>query len=146
MIDVGQKIRKALYNSLVGQITIDGKVVQLVDEKLDSNIADIDVYVMFTSQSETQRDLKNVWIREVDVVLQIINQRLTTNNREIVEDVSNQILNRLYPSKGVSNITIDSPLRLSYSTLIAADYNPIVQTENGFIVSKSLTLRNRITQ
>lgn len=146
MIDIGQKLRKAYYSALSGNITYSGKTVPVVDEKLESNIADNDLYVLFTTQNETDANNKSYFARECDLVMTVVNQRKATNTKEAVENVSSQILTILFPTKNSLGLTVDAPIKLTYARLTNAEYNPLVQTENGFIISKSLTIRNRITQ
>lgn len=146
MIDIGQKIRKGIFEALSGHVSLNSKVVPIVDEKLETNISENDVYIVFTTQNEIDKNLKDYFARECDVVLRVINHRLATGTKETVESVSSQILSILFPTKSTLGFTIESPLKISYARLAQADYDPMVQTDGGFMVSKSLTIRARITQ
>lgn len=146
MIDIGQKIRKGIYQALNGHITVSSKNIPVVDEKLETNISENDVYILFTTQNETDRNNKSYFARECDVVIRIVNHRLATGSKEIVEAVSSQLLTILFPTKDTIGFSIDSPLKISYAKLTLAEYDPMVQTEGGFVISKSLTIRARVTQ
>lgn len=146
MIDVGQKLRKAYFDLLDGNITYGGKVVPVVDEKLEMNINDTELYVIFTSQNEVNVNTKSNWIREVEMAIRVVNYRQSTNTKEAVENVSSQILNIIFPSKNTNSVSLDSPLKLSMAVLMNSEYNPVVQTENGFFVSKVLVIKNRVIQ
>lgn len=146
MIDIGQKLRKAYFSALSGNITFSGKTVPVVDEKLEVSIADNDLYILFTTQNETDNNNKSYFARECDLVMTIVNQRKATNTKEAVENVSSQILTILFPTKASIGLSVDSPLKLTYARLTNAEYNPIAQTDGGFVISKSLTIRNRVTQ
>ena len=146
MLDIGQKLRAAFFDALDGNLTWDGAAVPVVDEKLDVQISDQDVYILMTSQNEIDANNKSYWARECDIELVIINRRKATNTKEVVEDVSNQVLTLLFPDKNTTVLSVAAPLSLTYSRLTSAEYNPLVQTEDGFQISKKLTFKNRITQ
>ena len=146
MIDVGQKLRKSYFDLLDGNITYGGKIVPVVDEKLELNINDTELYILFTSQNEVNVNTKSNWIREVEMAIRVVNHRQATNTKEAVENVSGQILNVLFPSKNSNAITLDAPLKLSMAVLMNSEYNPIVQTDTGFYVSKMLLIKNRVIQ
>lgn len=147
MTDVGQAIRAAYFAVLDGQITIEGAAVPIVDEKLDVDISEQDVYVIMTSQDEDGNfSNKSRYVNEVTLRLQIVNQRRATNSKEIVEDVANQILMKVFPSRNTWSVSLDSPLHLTYAKYQSANYNPLIQNEQGFLISKILAFKNRITQ
>lgn len=146
MLDIGQKLRAAFFDALDGNLTWDGAAVPVVDEKLDVQISDQDVYILMTSQNEIDANNKSYWARECDIELVIINRRKATNTKEVVEDVSNQVLTLLFPDKNTTVLSVAAPLSLTYSRLTSAEYNPLVHTEDGFQISKKLTFKNRITQ
>ena len=146
MIDIGQKLRKSYFDALDGNLTWDGGAVPVVDEKLDVQITDQDVYIIMTAQNEVDANNKTYWARECDIELRIINRRKATNTKEVVENVSDQVLTLLYPTKNTTVLAIDSPLSLTYSRLTNAEYDPLAQTEDGFVISKKLVFKNRITQ
>lgn len=148
MIDVGMILRKAYFNAIGnGAITYAGSDIPVVDEKLDVNITEHDIYVLFTDQSEDNTNAnKSNWATEVNMRLQIINQRKATNTKEVVEDVSNQILSILFPTRNTNGLTIDSPLKLTYAHKVSGEYNPLIKNDSGFLISKILIIKNRITQ
>src|SRR5690348_7420668 len=98
MIDVGTALRAAYYAALKDHVMIEGSAVPFVDEKLDVNISEHDIYVLFTSQDEESGSVSNKtrFVNETLLNMQIVNLRRATNTKEVVEDVSNQILTRLF--------------------------------------------------
>lgn len=147
MVDVGTEIRKAYYQALAGNITVNGQQVPVVDEKLEADISAHGVYVIMTSQDEDgEPSNKTYFVNETLLRLQIVNQRRATNTKEVVEDVADQILQILFPSRTSWALTVDSPLRLTYARFVNAQYNPLAKNDQGLIISKTLTFKNRITQ
>lgn len=146
MIDIGQKLRKAYFNVLSGHLFYNGSPVPVVDEKIESNIAENELYVMFMTQNEQNMNTKTYWGRECELVVTIVNHRLATNTKEAVENVSTQILELLFPSRNSNALNLESPLKLSLAYLTNAEYNPLTKTDTGFFVSKVLVFKNRVIQ
>lgn len=147
MIDVGMPLREAYFNTLNGNVTVNSVVVPFADEKLEANFADVNQYVLFMEQDETDTaQNKSVHVNEVQVRVRIVDQRKSTNDKEIVESIATQILTLLFPSRAVWNVVVDPPLRLTQARYVGGQYNPFSQSVDGFTVSKTLTFSNRITQ
>lgn len=146
MVDVGQKLRKAYFQLLNGELIVDEGVIPIVDEKLDVDINEHDTYVLLTSQDETDASNKKYFVNETLIRLRIVNQRRATSTKEVVELVSDQILDKLFPTRTTCSLILDSPLSLTYARYVNGDYNPLEENENGFVVSKALVIKNRITQ
>lgn len=147
MVDVGMAIRKSYYDALNGQIVIEGAQVPIVDEKLDVDISEQDIYVILTSQDEEgSASNKSRFVNETLLRMQIVNQRRATGSKEVVEDVAGQILEILFPTRTTWALSLASPLHLTSANYLGGQYNPIAQNEYGFFISKTLTFKNRITQ
>lgn len=148
MRDVGQAIRQAYFEALQGNVVFEGNVIPFVDEKLDIDINEQNIYVLFTTQDEEGQGVQNKtkFVSEVLLKMVIVNQRQATSTKETVEDISNQILETLFPTRTTWSVSLASPLSLTYARFVSAQYNPLVQTDQGFQISKVLTFKNRITQ
>lgn len=148
MKDIGTLLRQAYFEALQGQVVYEGNAIPFVDEKLDIDINEQNIYVLFTTQDEEGSGVQNKtkFVSEVLLKMVIVNQRQATNTKETVEDISNQILETLFPSRTQWNLSLDNPLSLTYARFVSGQYNPLVQTDQGFQISKVLTFKNRITQ
>ena len=148
MKDVGLALRAAYYATLNGNITWESAPVPFVDEKLDVNISEQDVYVIMTSQDEEGESVSNKTkhVNETVLRMQVVNQRRATNTKEVVENVTNQILTLLFPTRTEWNVSLSSPLNLTFAKFSGAQYNPLEKNDQGFMISKVLTFKNRITQ
>jgi hypothetical protein len=148
MRDVGQAIRQAYFEALQGNVVFEGNAIPFVDEKLDIDINEQNIYVLFTTQDEEGQGVQNKtkFVSEVLLKMVIVNQRQATSTKETVEDISNQILQTLFPTRTTWSVSLASPLSLTYARFVNAQYNPLVQTDQGFQISKVLTFKNRITQ
>lgn len=147
MNDIGQKLRKSYFQALNGNITYEGGVIPIVDEKLDANITTHDIYVLMQEQNETEVPNRTIPITDCDMNMRIVARLSDSGNKEVVENISNQILNLLFPVYNRNALTIDSPLILLYAKKTGAEYLPLIKGQDGnFISSKTLTIKNRITQ
>lgn len=148
MIDIGQPLRKAYFQQLAGILLYGGNEIPVVDEKLDVQINEHDIYVMMMDQIEDLQtnQIKSHWSNECLLRLTIVNQRRATNTKEIVEDISGQILNILFPDKATINLSLNAPLSLIYARYVNGDYQPLQQNTKGFIITKTLTFKNRVIQ
>jgi hypothetical protein len=147
MTDVGEALRAAYNASLEGVVTIGATPVPFVDEKLETNIANANFYVLFLDQIEDEgQPNKTHFVNETFLRMRIVNRRKSTNTKEIVEDIANQILTALFPNRTTWNVSLSSPLKLTYARYVDGNYNPVSQSPDGLTISKTLTFKNRITQ
>ena len=145
MIDIGTPARKAFYDALYNQVTVESGKIPVVDEKLDARISEHDLYILIGAQNETDRSNKTNWVGEVDIMLTVFNKRRATNTKTIVESIASQILSILFPTRTTVGVTVSNPFRLTWIRPADRDYN-FNKTETGFEISKRLVFRLRITQ
>lgn len=146
MIDIGKKLRTGYFSLLNGNITIDGSPIPIVDEKLDALITDHDIYVVMSDQNERRIPNKTKFIANCDMSFIIVNKRNATASKEVVEEVSNQLLGLVFPTVANVAVSVEAPLRLSDAYLDSADYAPIDQMQDGFAITKTLIIKNTISQ
>lgn len=139
-------MRSAYFSVLNGAVTYEGSPIPIVDEKLDVNLTEHDIWMMFGNMREVANDVKHSRAVEMYIEIVICNKRNATSSRETIESVSSQVLNLLLPSRQVCTVSLDSPLSLSYAQFTESIYQPFHQVPSGYIVSKTLTFKNRITQ
>lgn len=149
MIDPGQVVRKAFYDALNNQVDNPENLankVPVVDEKLDLNISEHDLYILIGNQSDSPGGIKNVWASEIDLTLTVVNRRKATNSKTLVENIVTQVYQILFPTRTDFGITINNPFRLSYvKRQNPADY-VFERTNDGWTISKAVPFRTRITQ
>lgn len=145
MNDAGQAIRKAYYDALNGQITINGSVIPIVDEKLDVNITEHDLYMLIGGQGGTVSGVKGMWAKELDISITAVNRRKATNTKTLIEDICDQMLTILFPTRTTNGLTVAAPFKLTYARLLSENY--AFDKETGeWVISKTLVFRNHITQ
>jgi hypothetical protein len=144
MRDIGTPARKAIYNALFDQVVIDSGKIPIVDEKLDARISETNLYILIGAQDEQEKGNKTNWVGEVDILLTVVNRRKATNTKTIVESITDQIKQILFPTRTTLGVTLESPFQLSWMRSINRDYQ-FTKVEDGFEIAKRLTYRLRIT-
>src|SRR5688572_3054094 len=99
MNDAGQAIRKSYYDALNGQVEYDGSPVPIVDEKLDLNITEHDLYMLIGGQGGSVLGVKTMWAKEMDISITVVNRRKATNSKTIIENLCDQVLTILFPTR-----------------------------------------------
>lgn len=149
MTDPGQAVRKAFYEALNNQVDNPDNMankIPIVDEKLDLNITEHDLYILIGNQSDSPGGVKTVWASEVDLTLTVVNRRKATNSKTLIENIITQVYQILFPDRTSFGITISNPFKLSYvKRLPAAEYQ-FERTSDGWSISKSVPFRTRITE
>lgn len=148
MNDAGQAIRKAYYDALNNQVSNPGNpgnFIPIVDEKLDLNITEHDLYMLIGGQGGTVSGVKGMWAKELDISITVVNRRKATNSKTLIEDICDQMLTILFPTRTTNGLTVVSPFKLTYARLINENY-AFDKEDAGWVISKVLVFRNHITQ
>ena len=148
MNDTGEVVRKAFFDALNNAIDIPNdpiNKVPIVDEKLDLNITDNDLYMLIGGQQATQVNTKSTWADEVDLSITITNRRKATNSKTTIENIATQMLQVIFPDKTTVGINIVDPFRLSFVKRISDNYT-FEKTADGWTISKQIIFKTRITQ
>jgi hypothetical protein len=148
MNDSGQAVRKGFYSALFNAVEIPGdpiNKVPIVDEKLDLNITDHDLYMLIGGQQATAVNTKQTWGKEVDLNITVVNRRKATNSKTIIENISDQMLLILFPTRTSFGLSIEAPFKLSYVKYISDSYQ-FEKLADGWQISKAIVFKTRITQ
>lgn len=148
MNDTAGAIRKAYFEALNSQVNHpEGgpALIPVVDQKLDLLITEHDLYILISGQAGTPRDVKSMWAKEEDINITVVNRRKATNSKLLVENIADQILTIILPTRTTNGLAIEAPFKLTYARLIS-DQTNFDKTNDGWAVSKSLIFKNHITQ
>lgn len=148
MNDAGQAIRKAYYDALNNQVNNPGNpgnFIPIVDEKLEVNITEHDLYMLIGGQGGTVSGVKGMWAKELDISITVVNRRKATSSKTLIEDICDQMLTILFPTRTTNGLTVASPFKLTYARLLNENY-AFDKEDAGWVISKVLVFRNHITQ
>lgn len=146
MIDYDTGLRKGYYDALSGNVTIEGSEIPVVDEKLDTQLTEHDIYIKLTTQNVSQGNNKSYFAANVDMNIDIVQFTKSVGGKLIVDDVADQVYSLLFPTKNTNAIVVPSPLKLTFAHLQNSTTEPTRKVEGGFITIKTLTFLNRVTQ
>lgn len=148
MNDSGQVVRKAFFNALNDQISNpenSSTKIPIVDEKLDLNITEADLYLLIGGQVSTAGNNKQVWADEVDLNITIVNRRKATNSKTTIETIAGDVLQVLFPTRTTFGINIETPFKLSFVKKVSDSYVFDKQAD-GWEIKKSIIFKTRVTQ
>lgn len=148
MREAGTEIRKAIFNALDGVVMYDGKPVGIFDGKYEgiANIAD-GVWIIFGEQTSTDRSNKHQFASEETVELIIANKTASAAGKEIVEQVSDDVLDILLPTPQTEGITVSAPFQLVFMKKTDGRASQVAQNVSMmFNNTKTLNFLTRITQ
>lgn len=145
MIDVGTPARKAFYTALFEKVELDGSIIPFVDEKLDARISEHDLYILVGAQNEVNKSNKTNWVKEVDIVLTVVNRTKSSSTKTKIETIVTKISAIVFPTRQTLGISVEAPFSIVWAREIDANY-AFEKLEAGFQVLKQITYRLRITQ
>ena len=145
MRDFGQVVRKGFYDALKNVIIVNNTTLPIVDQKLDVNLSEADLYILIGAQNETPVNTKSYFASEVDLVISVVNKRKSTNTKTLIEDAFNQILQIVFSDRLSYGVTVTAPFKLSYIKKNDGQYS-FIKDEVGFQISKEITFKTRIIQ
>lgn len=146
MIDYDTGLRKGYYDVLVGNISIEGSTIPVVDEKLDTQLTEHDIYIKLTTQNVVQGNNKSYFAANVDLNIDIVHITKSVASKIVIDDVERQIVTLLFPVKNQSTIVLPAGLKLTNAQLQNSITEPLRETPKGFIIIKTLTFSNRVIQ
>jgi len=146
MRDYGYKLREAYFQAINGNLVFESGVIPVVDEKVDNQLTEHDIYVKLSVQNDQQANTKCYFAATCDLVMDIVHRTDAVGSKRVVDDISDQILTLLFPTPKTTGLSIAAPLQLSYARLENTSTSPLAQTDKGFIQVKSLTFSNRVVQ
>lgn len=146
MRDTSKILRYAVYNALSGNITYGGTNIPVYDEK--KKIHDkASVYVLLSTQQEVPgNDIQGVFDTESIIDLEICYKTGSEISKDVLDDVSNEVLQILLPTPTTIGIQQPSGFQIQnfrYSGSLTRTFE-ISQTES--IVRKILKFSSTIIQ
>jgi len=146
MRDFGYSLRKAYYDVLNGNVMYEDGVIPVVDEKTDQRYTEGSIYIKLYTQNEQQNNNKCYFASNGEMVVDIVHFTRTTASKAVVDDIGDQVLQLLFPTRRSTALVIDAPFVLSYARFERSDTTPVQQVNDKFIQVKSIIFSNRVIQ
>lgn len=139
MIDVNRLFRKAAYEALSGNLTHDGGQVPVYDEKLGANTNNI--YVLVQSQSTNTANTFSSFSQTGTLVLQVVHKSWDGVTKDVIEDISNQILQILFPNPQSNGFVSQSGLQILNAHQRSTSSGVVALSSNKYNVYYFLTVQ-----
>lgn len=145
MIDVKAPIRKAYYDLLNGSLFVNGVSVPVSDDLKKLQDASANMYVLLTNQQSTNLDTMQSWDSQEDMVVDIVYKAARTN-KETVDSIAGQILNRVLPAPGIDGLGIQTGVQINCVRINSDQYLPIALGQTQTMTRRIITFRQRARQ
>lgn len=146
MNDYGYYLRQAYFNVLTEQVVIDSGKIPVVDEKLDQQITEHDIYIKLSTQNDQQQNNKCYFAASCELRIDIVQRTRSAGGKMVVDSVADQILMLLFPTSKTTSLVMSAPWQLSYARFENSNTSPLEATSVGFIQVKTLVFTNRVAQ
>lgn len=144
MRDDGRALRKALFTALDGQVTYNSVAVPVFDQKVEGAPKR---YILLSNTQQVDKKNKTNFVTETEQSVEVYEHRDSSAKSEVLETITDRILQVLYPTVRTYGFTLDAPFHLTYSKPISSSLYEMAEPAPGkFIHRKRLTIKNRITQ
>lgn len=146
MLDYDTGLRKGYYDVIRGNVFIGGSEIPVVDEKLDSQLTEHDIYIKLTTQNAVQQNNKKYFAANVDLNIDIVQITASVASKLTVDDVADQVYGLLFPTRKQIAVELDPPLKLAQAYMQNSTTEPTREHTKGFLTIKTLTFFNRVIQ
>jgi len=147
MHDVQQQVRTAYYQLLNGNLTSNSNPVPIGDE-LRKFLDTENIYVILSSQSGVNDSNFRYFGSTEDIVIDIVFKAASRANKQVLDDVANQILNLVFPTDNpsVNNLPTQSGAQFLNVQLKDSRYMNLSLNNSSTVIRRLLTFRQTIVQ
>lgn len=146
MKDVALPLRRAYYQALKDQVTINGAIVPVVDAKMEVEKTEQDIVIYVSNQNDQERNTKCSFITNSEISLDIVHRMKSAGTKRIVDLICDQILTTLFPDKRSHNLSMETGFQLQSPRLKMTNTTAILPIESGFMQVKTVVFSNIIIQ
>lgn len=146
MRDAQYPLRMAIYGVLTGNLTYDGDVVKLYDEKKKVGSTD-NVYILMGTQLSTPTDDNDcAWITTETIDLEILHRSEYEVTKDFIDQLSGQMYELLMPTKLTSSLPDPNLMSIQYFDLQRALTRSVEISSTETIISKIITFTCKVIQ
>lgn len=146
MIDVKKPLRKAYYELLNGFLLYNAVGVPVSDELKKLQDAGTNMYVLISAQSGSDAGTMRSWDSDEDLALDIVFKASARANRQVVDDIANQIFGLLMPSPGIHALPSQAGIQINCIRLSDDRYLDMSLGNSTTMTRRRLTFRQHIRQ
>lgn len=146
MNDSGRALRKGVFTALDEAVTYGANAVPVFDQKVETVVLN-KPYILIANTSDADKSSKQKFVVETNLDIEIYQLRKSTAKSEVLDNISDQILQIILPAPGIAGFTMDTPFHVTNCKLVSGNLNGLTEIRPGeFLHGKRITIKNRITQ
>lgn len=101
MKDTKKILRIAVMNALDGEITIDGNIIPVHDEKNENEA----IYILLSNQQEFDDNTSDVFITRSTLDFEVVEKTGYSVSKDTIDDINDQVLTILIPTPSTNGLT-----------------------------------------
>src|SRR6185503_10434161 len=140
MIDVKQRIRKAYYDLLMGQLNNGLDLVPVVDDVKALGDAST-AWVLLSNQAGADASTFQTFDSDETIVLDIVFKSASRVNKQVPDMIAGQILALVLPSPGNNGLSPDAAIQINCVRLSDDKYLTQVLNNSNTVVRRLLTFK-----
>lgn len=144
MRDYGTVLRKAFFDTLKNAIVVNGTTIPIFDEKMEAGTRN-DLFIKISSQDVRHDNTKCHFRARCTITLMVVDSTKSVGGKLLVDQVSDNILNILYPTKKTNTLDVAPPYQLVTSYFDTSE-TFFGKSADGYETGKILYFQNTINQ
>lgn len=145
MKDTCKVLRWAIFGLLDGQITLNGAIIPIGDEKIRAGDPN-GLFVTFGTQQERNVSTDDAFITESAIDIEITQKTGYEVSKDDIDDVANLILDKIMPYPDTDILTTDQGFLIQNIQRLSSITRSMAVTDTESVVSKIITVSATIVQ
>lgn len=145
MRDTTSVFADAVYNALNGNVTYNGEVIPVYDEKVKTG-QQPELYILFSTQQETNDNTFETFMTDSILDIEICYRKGSEVSKRVLSRVANSMLEILFPTPQTEGITQPSGFEIQLFEFAGSITRAFEISPTESIVKKIIKLRAKIIQ
>lgn len=144
MIEVAHHIRKAYFDLLDGNLTLDGNNVPVYDELAEDESGE--AYVVLSTQTDAGDANKHAFISDHSITIDVVTRFVTSARKYPSEQIAEQILNLVLPTPQTTGLVSPAGLQIAAVRLLDTQSLGPEQFDTWKVVRKIIRIGHKCFQ
>jgi len=145
MRDTKKILRYAIYNALSGNVSYNSANVPVYDEKKKVSSTD-NIYILLSTQQETSDNTFSAFMNNSSIDLEVYHKTGSEVSKDIMDDVSNTILEVIFPTPSTVGITQPSGFEIMNLEMASSITRTLEVSETQSILRTIIKITAQIIQ
>lgn len=145
MKDTMSILRRAVFDTLNGNLSYLGSPVNVYDEKKKATASDR-LFVILGTQQESDDDTSEYFITDSTIDIEIYHKTEFEVSKDAIDEVSNQVMSLILPSPSLNGLPVQNLFLIQCVRRLRAISRNFSITDNESVLSKIITFTCKIVQ